>query len=163
MHISRGRGVGGRCPKRREQRRVRGEAAPQLLGCRAQALPRGCSPCPEGARRPALRGLPQPPARPGTTRRGGTPPEVRARGRGAAPAAARPTSATGGGAGAPRRGGEGEGVPLPPATRSGPGHDLRLTSEMEMRDFYPRAGGEGVGEKSGTAKPFLVLFCSSFQ
>lgn len=82
----------------------RGEAAPQLLGCRAQALPRGCSPCPEGARRPALRGLPQPPARPGTTRRGGTPPEVRARGRGAAPAAARPTSATGGGAGAPRRG-----------------------------------------------------------
>lgn len=139
-----------------EGARPGGSAAPRLPGA---GSPAGLPPPPGGRPAPCIARPPAAPARSeagaarlGTARRGGTPPEVRARG--CAPAAARPTSGTGGGA---------RGCPFLPPLRWGPGHDPRLTSEMEMRGVYPRAGGEGVGEKSGTAKPFLVLFCSSFQ
>lgn len=90
----------------------------------------------------------------------GTPPQVRARGC----ARCRSSNFSDGG----RRGGsapkrEVEGMPLPPSTRSSPGYDPCLRSEMEMRGFYPPTGDEVVRKKSGTAEPFLVLFCSSFQ
>lgn len=128
-----------------------GWAAP---GCRAQAVPRGRSRCPESGQRCVASRSPCP------AWHRGTPPQVRARGC----ARCRSSNFSDGG----RRGGTApkrqvEGMPLPPSTRSSPGHDPCLRREMEMRGFYPRAGDEVVGKKSGTAEPFLVLFYLSMK
>lgn len=144
MYVSPRKGLGDGCSKRRDARRVGSSWLPGA-GCSAgtQPLPGGC---------PALRGLPQ--SSPGPAPRDAPAgkgaglrllPLLQLQRRGAA----RVHRAEAGGGG---------NAPSSFHTRSSPGHDPCLRSEMEMPGFYPRAEDKVVGKKSGTAESFLVLF-----